>query len=423
MLLLFESSAGFALFKVLDEGKLREAETKVGTELGRLPRPAAVNACMAVQHAAVWCTHSCGRPPPSSQQQAVDGSMPAASAMGCPTPAAGCRPAASPPRLLPAFPPPETHQHSWRPQDVWSDFETPEAAKKVVKLKAFSKFENTTEALQAAASLVDSKISKGETAQSGAASQHRIDSSVAHACGTGHSGLVVAVTSTAALVCSLPTPPCSRSRLLRAAGLKKFLKKHAEGDTLAVLDAKLGNVIKEKLGINCLYSSGVMELTRGIRNQLTNLVGGLSAQDLRPMSLGLSHSLSRYKLKFSPDKVDTMIVQVRREGSGSGCCRWGWGFGAGAGKQQSCRGGPCRRCRGGPRATAASAGRSPRRPAAGRRPTPPPPRSARPADPRPCRALPTHPAIRPLACWMIWTRSSTRMPCACASGTAGTSPR
>lgn len=55
-----------------------------------------------------------------------------------------------------------------------------------------------------------------------------------------------------------------------------------------------------------------MELTRGIRNQLTALVAGLSAQDLRPMSLGLSHSLSRYKLKFSPDKVDTMIVQVTR---------------------------------------------------------------------------------------------------------------
>ncbi|KAL4427848.1 hypothetical protein ABPG75_001937 [Micractinium tetrahymenae] len=165
MLLLFESSAGFCLFKVLDEGKLKQAET----------------------------------------------------------------------------------------QDVWSDFETPEKASKVVKLKAFSKFENTAEALQAAASLVDSKLSKG---------------------------------------------------------LKKFLKKHAEGDTLAVLDAKLGNVIKEKLGINCLYSSGVMELTRGIRNQLTALVAGLSAQDLRPTSLGLSHSLSRYKLKFSPDKVDTMIVQA-----------------------------------------------------------------------------------------------------------------
>ena len=30
---------------------------------------------------------------------------------------------------------------------------------------------------------------------------------------------------------------------------------------------------------------------------------GLAGQDLTPMSLGLSHSLSRYKLKFSPDKV------------------------------------------------------------------------------------------------------------------------
>lgn len=29
----------------------------------------------------------------------------------------------------------------------------------------------------------------------------------------------------------------------------------------------------------------------------------LAGTDLTPMSLGLSHSLSRYKLKFSPDKV------------------------------------------------------------------------------------------------------------------------
>ncbi len=33
-------------------------------------------------------------------------------------------------------------------------------------------------------------------------------------------------------------------------------------------------------------------------------------QDIATMSLGLSHSLSRHKLKFSPDKVDTMIVQA-----------------------------------------------------------------------------------------------------------------
>ena len=28
------------------------------------------------------------------------------------------------------------------------------------------------------------------------------------------------------------------------------------------------------------------------------------------MRLGLAHSLGRHKLKFSPDKVDTMVVQA-----------------------------------------------------------------------------------------------------------------
>lgn len=39
----------------------------------------------------------------------------------------------------------------------------------------------------------------------------------------------------------------------RAPGLKKFLKKNAVGQTLAVLDAKLGNIIKEKLEIPCVH--------------------------------------------------------------------------------------------------------------------------------------------------------------------------
>jgi len=42
---------------------------------------------------------------------------------------------------------------------------------------------------------------------------------------------------------------------------------------------------------------------RGVRNQLTELISGLAVQDMAPMSLGLSHSLSRYKLKFSAEKV------------------------------------------------------------------------------------------------------------------------
>lgn len=40
------------------------------------------------------------------------------------------------------------------------------------------------------------------------------------------------------------------------------------------------------------------------------LLGGAESGSLKSMQLGLSHSLSRYKLKFSADKVDIMIVQA-----------------------------------------------------------------------------------------------------------------
>ncbi|PAN49678.1 hypothetical protein PAHAL_9G466700 [Panicum hallii] len=138
-------------------------------------------------------------------------------------------------------------------EDLWKEFTTSDSARRVVELKAFNKFENTSDALSAATLIIDSKPSKG---------------------------------------------------------LRKFLQKHCEGETLAVADSKLGNAIKEKLKIDCIHNSAVMELMRGLRNQLTELITGLGAQDLGPMSLGLSHSLSRYKLKFSPEKVDTMIIQA-----------------------------------------------------------------------------------------------------------------
>ncbi|XP_027910755.1 probable nucleolar protein 5-2 [Vigna unguiculata] len=138
-------------------------------------------------------------------------------------------------------------------EDLWKDFSSADTARQVVKLKAFSKFENTSEALEAATLLIDGKASKG---------------------------------------------------------LRKFLRVHCENETLGVADSKLGNVIKEKLKIDCIHNNAVMELMRGVRNQLTELISGLAVQDMAPMSLGLSHSLSRYKLKFSADKVDTMIVQA-----------------------------------------------------------------------------------------------------------------
>ncbi|XP_019713013.1 nucleolar protein 58 isoform X2 [Hippocampus comes] len=139
---------------------------------------------------------------------------------------------------------------------LYKEFETPEKANKIVKLKHFEKFQDTTEALAAATALVEGKISKS---------------------------------------------------------LKKVLKKMVAKEAheqLAISDAKLGGVLKEKLDLSCIHSPAVAELMRCIRSQMEGLISGLPPREMSAMSLGLAHSLSRYKLKFSPDKVDTMIVQA-----------------------------------------------------------------------------------------------------------------
>jgi len=96
--------------------------------------------------------------------------------------------------------------------------------------------------------------------------------------------------------------------------LKKFLKKSIKdkemSEQLAVADHKLGGLIKDKLGLNIATGEMASELFRGVRTQLDTLLTGLSESNMKQMQLGLSHSLSRYKLKFSADKVDTMIVQA-----------------------------------------------------------------------------------------------------------------
>lgn len=74
--------------------------------------------------------------------------------------------------------------------------------------------------------------------------------------------------------------------------LKKVLKKVFAGDVheqLAVSDSKLGGVIKEKLSISCVYSSAILELMRGIRQQMDSLITGLNDSELDTMALGLSH--------------------------------------------------------------------------------------------------------------------------------------
>ena len=103
---------------------------------------------------------------------------------------------------------------------LYEDFDSLDKAKNVVKLKKFQKFEDTTEALAAATALVEGKMSKS---------------------------------------------------------LKKLLKKVVAEDAhekLAVADAKLGNVIKEKLEMSCVYDSKVAELMRCIRAQASGLISG-----------------------------------------------------------------------------------------------------------------------------------------------------
>jgi len=141
-------------------------------------------------------------------------------------------------------------------ESLYEEFATVDKANAVVKLKNFQKFEDTTEALGAATATVEGKMSKG---------------------------------------------------------LKKILKKVIAEDAhekLAVADAKLGNTIKEKLDIACVHDSKIVELMRCIRSQASGLISGLPDKEMTAMELGLAHSLSRYKLKFSPDKIDTMIVQA-----------------------------------------------------------------------------------------------------------------
>ncbi|KAF8253653.1 U3 snoRNP protein Nop58 [Wilcoxina mikolae CBS 423.85] len=141
--------------------------------------------------------------------------------------------------------------------DLASEMKTPEGAAGLLKLKQFSKFDSAAMALEEVSVLVESRVS-----------------------------------------------PMLSSLL---DGLKDEKKA-----SLVVADPKLGNAINKipGLSLNVIADSSTQDLYRGIREHLTSLIPGLTPTDLSTMSLGLSHSLSRHKLKFSADKVDTMIVQA-----------------------------------------------------------------------------------------------------------------
>ncbi|KAL9088382.1 MAG: hypothetical protein Q9159_003156 [Coniocarpon cinnabarinum] len=82
--------------------------------------------------------------------------------------------------------------------------------------------------------------------------------------------------------------------------------------SLAVADPKLGSNINRlpELSVSPITGSATEELHRAIRTYMPSLIPQLLPEFTKQMSLGLSHSLSRHKLKFSADKVDVMIIQA-----------------------------------------------------------------------------------------------------------------
>ncbi|KAJ7229151.1 Nop domain-containing protein [Mycena pura] len=143
--------------------------------------------------------------------------------------------------------------------DLWKEFESPEKASKLLKLKAIHRFHSTATAVEDVTALQNGKLGKG----------------------------------------------------LKDFLTEEVVNKGKNKESLLVIDPHLSRSISKKLSINVSALEGKHEdLWRGIRSQLTALLNGVDPKDLATMSLGLSHSLSRFKLKFSPDKVDTMVVQA-----------------------------------------------------------------------------------------------------------------
>lgn len=142
-------------------------------------------------------------------------------------------------------------------EDIQKNFVNANEAKKQVSLQSFKKFKELKKALKETNSLIESKLGKG---------------------------------------------------------LKKFLKKSIVkpelNDSLMLCDKSLGQAIKKKLNINIAFSNSTQEIIRGIRTHLYDLLVGIKEEDAKLLKLSLSHSLNRFKLKFSPDKVDVMIVQA-----------------------------------------------------------------------------------------------------------------
>lgn len=67
--------------------------------------------------------------------------------------------------------------------------------------------------------------------------------------------------------------------------------------------------MQDKLELNCVHGAATNELLRSLRASVDSLLGEHQSE-IDAMRLALAHSLGRYKVKFNPEKIDTMIVQA-----------------------------------------------------------------------------------------------------------------
>jgi nucleolar protein 58 len=82
--------------------------------------------------------------------------------------------------------------------------------------------------------------------------------------------------------------------------------------TVAVADMKLANAISQvpQFDVKAVAGSNLGFLYRAIREHLTSLAPGMTFDDYDRLVLGLGHSISRHKIKFSADKIDSMVCHT-----------------------------------------------------------------------------------------------------------------
>lgn len=150
----------------------------------------------------------------------------------------------------------ETH---FRKAKTWKDLpQTPQKIAQLVQLEAFKPFKDAKESLQASVKMVHGKLSSG---------------------------------------------------------LKSFLSSNvlsnAVRETLLVSEKKIAAEITRELGLKCDSGEMVSELHRVVRFAVDDLLKNhFRPEEARNMSLGLAHGLGRFRIKFSAEKVDTMVIQA-----------------------------------------------------------------------------------------------------------------